>query len=221
MELLQWNFQFQFWLSVIDMGEMESAAQGKFDAIVVGGGPSGCSCALFLARASRKVLLLEKAAFPREKVCGDAFSGKSINIARELGLLGKLGECKHGIVRRLSMTAPNGKKVTVPFKNAEGMEFAGYVIERKITDAVFFNAVKTEPNITVIENFPVYSVTKDATGAVDGVMALHRAPMRKNASNRAWWWALTGLPPLFHARLGFPTSPLAMFFLLCAATMKA
>lgn len=194
------------------MAETENGAQGKYDAIVVGGGPSGCSCALFLARAGRKVLLLEKASFPREKVCGDAFSGKSINIARELGLLGKLGECRHGIVRRLAMTAPNGKKVTVPFKNADGMEFAGYVIERKDTDSVFFNAAKAEPNVTAMENFSVYSVTKDAAGAVDGVEGTAAGSTEKKRFKSRVVVGADGAASAVSRSLGLPSQPTGHVF---------
>ena len=41
----------------------------KFDAIVVGGGPAGSSCAWQLRRRGVKTLILEKAAFPRLKLC--------------------------------------------------------------------------------------------------------------------------------------------------------
>jgi geranylgeranyl reductase family protein len=40
-----------------------------FDAIVVGGGPAGASCARFLSAQGLRVAVLDKAAFPRDKVC--------------------------------------------------------------------------------------------------------------------------------------------------------
>ncbi|MEL7357217.1 MAG: geranylgeranyl reductase family protein [Cyanobacteria bacterium J06634_6] len=45
-----------------------------FDCIIVGGGPGGSSAAYHLAKAGRSVLLLEKAALPRYKVCTGAVS---------------------------------------------------------------------------------------------------------------------------------------------------
>jgi geranylgeranyl reductase family protein len=150
--------------------DMEEPASGwKYDAIVVGAGPSGCSCALYLANAGKRVLLLDKAEFPREKVCGDAFSGKSIGVARELGVLPSLERLPHGIVRGLALISPSGKRVEVPFPNAPGLPFAGYTIERRELDSAFFTAALSHKKITVIKRFQAESLERGASGAVCGV----------------------------------------------------
>ena len=43
-----------------------------YDAVIVGSGPSGSSCAYYLVKAGAKVALLDKETFPRDKYCGDA-----------------------------------------------------------------------------------------------------------------------------------------------------
>lgn len=48
------------------------------DVVVVGAGPSGASVAYHLARAGLDVLVLEKAHFPREKVCGDGLTPRAV-----------------------------------------------------------------------------------------------------------------------------------------------
>jgi geranylgeranyl reductase family protein len=154
----------------------------RYDAIVVGAGPAGCSCALFLANAGREVLLLDKAAFPREKVCGDAFSGKSIGIARELGLLPMISKLPHGIVRGLTMISPDGKKVDVPFPKATGMEFAGYTIERRDVDGLIFQAASGHKNVTAVQNFTVDGLERTPGGAVCGVSGFSPSSEGKKAS---------------------------------------
>jgi flavin-dependent dehydrogenase len=47
---------------------------GMYDCIVIGGGPGGATAAYHLARVGRKVLLLEKAQWPRTKPCGGGVS---------------------------------------------------------------------------------------------------------------------------------------------------
>jgi geranylgeranyl reductase family protein len=53
----------------------------RFDAIVVGAGPAGSVIALRLARDGARVLLLDKARFPRDKPCG---GGLTLRAVREL-----------------------------------------------------------------------------------------------------------------------------------------
>ena len=46
--------------------------------LVVGGGPSGSSCAYWLAEAGWDVALVEKKQFPRAKTCGDGLTPRSV-----------------------------------------------------------------------------------------------------------------------------------------------
>jgi geranylgeranyl reductase family protein len=56
------------------------------DVIVVGAGPGGSACAYHLARHGVSVLLLDKSEFPREKVCGDGLTPRSVKQIVAMGI---------------------------------------------------------------------------------------------------------------------------------------
>ncbi|MFD5467008.1 geranylgeranyl reductase family protein [Kitasatospora sp. NPDC127059] len=56
------------------------------DVIVVGAGPAGATAAYHLARTGLDVLLLEKSAFPREKVCGDGLTPRTVKQLVDMGI---------------------------------------------------------------------------------------------------------------------------------------
>lgn len=61
-------------------------AESVWDAIVIGAGPAGSTMAIQLARQGKRVLLVDKATFPRTKVCGCCLSGKAVTHLKKLGL---------------------------------------------------------------------------------------------------------------------------------------
>jgi len=58
----------------------------RYDAIVIGGGVAGTTSAILLAQAGWSVALIEKAAFPRRKVCGECVAAPNLALLDALGV---------------------------------------------------------------------------------------------------------------------------------------
>ncbi len=64
-----------------------SASTPLHDVCIVGAGPAGATCAWYLAGQGRRVLLLDKARFPRDKLCGDAVCSRAQLHLERMGVL--------------------------------------------------------------------------------------------------------------------------------------
>src|SRR6478672_7898734 len=53
-----------------------------YDVIVCGAGPAGSVAATVLARGGARVLLLDRARFPRDKLCGDTINPGALAVLR-------------------------------------------------------------------------------------------------------------------------------------------
>jgi geranylgeranyl reductase family protein len=138
----------------------------EYDVIVVGAGLGGCSAAIFLAERGAKVLLLDRQKFPRDKICGDALSGKSMKVLRELGLKSRIPKLRHGAIRGTLLSSPNGEILDLGFADGKGKgREIGYVVRRIDFDNLIFQKAKKKAAKT-IENFTVTHVLQEDGRAI-------------------------------------------------------
>ncbi len=84
------------------------------DAIIIGGGLAGCSVALQLARENHDVVLLEKATYPRHKLCGEFLSPEAQSSFQNLGVLDAVNSAGARSITRATLTGPRGWKTEHP-----------------------------------------------------------------------------------------------------------
>lgn len=143
----------------------------NYDVIVVGAGPGGSVTALYLAKYGINTLLVDKAKFPRDKTCGDALSGKSREVLKDLGLDKMIRKLPHAITDAVLFSSPKGDSVTIPFKNEKGEIVPGFICRREILDNIIFQEAKKK--VDTLEEFEVTDLIIE-NGKVGGVIGKHK-----------------------------------------------
>jgi len=84
------------------------------DLLVVGGGPAGAALAAMAAGRGARVVVLEREAFPREKVCGEFLSAEGCTVLERLGLLDAMRAAGAPRVTSCLLADARGRSVTSP-----------------------------------------------------------------------------------------------------------
>ena len=136
--------------------------------VIVGAGPAGCSTSLFLAKHNIPHIILDKAVFPRDKVCGDALSGKTVYVLNQLdkSIVPAFNEQKNEFIESwgVKFVAPNGKAIDIPFKQDMSKESLppGFISKRVDFDFELFK--RLDKNYAqVIEGAEVNTISRTGT----------------------------------------------------------
>lgn len=145
------------------------------NVFILGAGPGGAATGLFLSKENISCVMADKAVFPRDKICGDALSGKVVEI---------LNRYDKKLVEKLSLdpiqlncwgvtfVAPNLDELSIPFRNKpkktdEAREIApGFISKRIDFDNFLIEEVKKQKSIQLLEGVEIDSFEKTETGFI-------------------------------------------------------
>ena len=133
--------------------------------VILGAGPAGTTAALALSKRGEKSLLIDQATFPRDKVCGDALSGKVVLTLKRIDnqLVDELGALPYSLGSHgVDFIAPNGKSLKVPFRrNTDLTNPPGYIVRRMDFDNWMFEKAASAKGVTTITGCRIEKFTKD------------------------------------------------------------
>ena len=157
----------------------------SYDLIIVGGGPAGAASTLYAKRQGLKVLLVDKARFPRDKICGDALSGKAVAILHELELLDKMQDLPGATIGTVVFGSPDQVDINIDLRTHEHrdlltgkvMPMKGFVIRREIFDNFLFEEARRVAD-TCIEEFTVKDLLREE-GRTVGIVGTTNSETRE------------------------------------------
>lgn len=152
------------------------------DILIVGAGPAGATASLWFSKHQIPHTIIDKSTFPRDKVCGDAISGKVYSILKQLDpeIWHKLYEKQDEAIdtRGVSFSAPNGQCLDLLFQeislepsaNSNGQKLPpGFVMKRIDFDNFLFEKLNSD-YADIRTEVSAKSITRQDDGTVQVVL---------------------------------------------------
>lgn len=139
------------------------------DVVIAGAGPAGAAAAIRLARAGFRVVALDRARFPREKICSEYMSPEGVRHLAALGVLDSVERVGGYPIHGTMVEAPKGSRLTGLFARAGTAPFraTGLSVTRRILDQALVDAAR-DAGATILEGTAVQCVLLES-GAVAGL----------------------------------------------------
>jgi geranylgeranyl reductase family protein len=143
-----------------------------FDLLIAGAGPAGCTLALNLAPKGLRIGIIEKDHFPRNKICGDALSGKVLSVMKRIpgGVYTDFLQDVAAKIpsRGIRFMSPDGHAADVPFQMQDVAEQSppGYICGRRVFDSFMASQLERYPNIELWQGEGIEQVRHSAGGVV-------------------------------------------------------
>jgi len=168
----------------------------RWDAVVVGAGPAGAATALLLARAGARVVMLDRASFPRDKPCSEYLSPESTRVLERLGpdVLATVAAASPARLTGMRVVAPSGAGVVGKFTTFS------FALPRSRFDTILRNAAEAA-GVEVRERVKAEELVYDA-GSVAGVIARETGNGKRDTLRARVVVGADGLRSIVARRLG-------------------
>lgn len=148
--------------------EATSVSDPLYDVAVVGAGPAGSATATHLARAGWRVVVVDRAVFPREKPCAESLSPAAEPLLAELGVLEEIEATSPARLRGFRIYAPGGRVIQGDFaatRDAAGKSYfeTGLAVARLDLDAALVRAAR-RAGVKVREGWRLGQLARTADG---------------------------------------------------------
>ena len=110
------------------------------DVLIVGAGPAGCAAAITAQRLGLKVVVIDKAVFPRDKCCGDGLTTLALRELEHLGL--RPAADSWTTVQDVFLRSPSGREVHLKLPDRRG-QYAAVVKRIELDDELVRLALNT------------------------------------------------------------------------------
>ena len=148
--------------------------QRDAEVIVVGAGPAGAATAWALAKEGVDVLVLDRARFPRDKICAEYLSPQASRILSDMGVLEEIERSGPAHLAGMRLRAPNGLVANGEFAanhGFHGFRDKGLAIRRTILDEIVLRGARSV-GARVEEGVRVTDVVRNSGARVSGVSTI-------------------------------------------------
>lgn len=141
-----------------------------FDVIVCGAGPAGSVAATMLARGGARVLLIDRARFPRDKLCGDTLNPGTLGFLRNLGLANISGPADP--IEGMIVSGEHGARISARYRRgSHGLSIRRRDLDLTLLKDAIASGVRVE--LGVVARRPLVDVSSGAA-RVRGIVVAGR-----------------------------------------------
>jgi flavin-dependent dehydrogenase len=154
----------------------------EVDALVIGAGPAGSATAAFLARQGRRVLVVDRERFPRDKACSEYMSPAAVRVLASLGVVPWLEAAGAVPLAGTDVRTEGGGRLAGRFAPSVREPFprSGLSVSRRVLDGELVRAARGA-GAMILEHTHLGDLEREDGRVVGAALVTAEGPMRVRA----------------------------------------